>query len=739
MAIFGHRTQIMSSITPAAIHYNEQGTPVSDHFGDVYFSNDSGLLETEYVFLQHNGLPQRWSSHDRMHFHIIETGFGTGLNFLVTLQHFCRFLAQIPKAERILQRLYFTSTEKFPLRHADLAKALASWPQLATESHALLAQYPNALPGCHRLFFADGAVVLDLWLGDILDTLPALATQRVAAEQDVMRHAEPHFVLAKDSERLMSPYCADAWYLDGFAPSKNPQMWQDELFQSMAALSRAGTTVATFTSAGLVRRGLQQAGFVVQKTKGFGRKREMAIGVMPAADSACVEACDEISAAEPTDTVSTPWLIVGAGLAGLTTALHLVENGLPPQVELYIVTADAEPGMGASHNRQGALYPQLHSQLDADSQLHLHCFAAAHRFYQRWHQRFSAHGIEFAMQSCGVLQLACNDKLALRQQKICQHTAWPEQVFQAVDAETASAIAGIAVPYSGLYFADGGWVAPKQFCQAAWQYLQQQPRVHCITGATLVDVKRLENDTHSPAQQQTKGPHRWQLEWRASPRSGIHGAAHRNIPNMATPSIAVATPPQHQRQPTAVLSQAAALPQTAALPPVATKVLLAAGAGLVALPMSASQGFNRVRGQVSHVDAPALAALKTVICHQGYITPQWQQQHCVGASFDRNTPEPELKDSDDADNLALVNQVFAEPDWFQGAAVVGRKAGLRCTVPGHIPKVGAMQPDLYVFGGLGARGLLFAPLLSQHLAAELSQQPSPLSSALQQLIQPKRT
>jgi tRNA 5-methylaminomethyl-2-thiouridine biosynthesis bifunctional protein len=699
MAIFGHRTQIMSSITPATIHYNEQGTPVSDHFGDVYFSNDSGLLETEYVFLQHNGLPQRWSSHDRRHFHIIETGFGTGLNFLVTLQHFVRFLAQIPTHERILQRLYFTSTEKFPLRHADLANALASWPQLAAESHALLAQYPNTLAGCHRLYFADGAVVLDLWLGDILDTLPALAKLHVAAEQDRTNPHPPNVVSAHYSAQGVSPYSADAWYLDGFAPSKNPQMWQDELFQSMAALSRAGTTVATFTSAGLVRRGLQQAGFVVQKTKGFGRKREMAMGMMPAAD--------DITTTPPSSDTQKTWLIVGAGLAGLTTALHLVECGLPPQVELYIVTADAEPGMGASHNRQGALYPQLHSQLDADSQLHLHCFAAANRFYQRWHQRFAEHGIDFAMQACGVLQLACNDKLALRQQKICQHSAWPEQVFQAVDAKTASSIAGITVPFSGLYFADGGWVAPKQFCHAAWQYLQRQPRVHCLSQAELVDVTR--------AQASVESPPRWQLQWRSTEFD--KGAAQDS-------ALTLLPPPD--------------LPPPPSLPPYADKVLLAAGAGLVSLPIAAAQGFNRVRGQVSHVDAPALAALRTVICHQGYITPQWQQQHCVGASFDRDTPVATLKDSDDTDNLALVNQVFAEPDWFQGAAVVGRKAGLRCTVPGHIPKVGAIQPDLYVFGGLGARGLLFAPLLSQHLAAELTQQPSPLSYALQQLIQPKR-
>lgn len=616
----------MQPIEHAQLHYNDQGTPVSDTFDDVYFSNESGLAETRYVFLQHNGLPERWHSHPRRFFHVIETGFGTGLNFLLCWQAFRLYRQQHPMAQ--CQQLYFSTFEKYPLTAADLQQALRAWPELAELATLLLAQYPVALPGCHRLQLDDGTVTLDLWLGDVQDNLPQLPLANRA----------------------------DAWFLDGFAPSKNPQMWQDFLFDGMARLSQAGTTVATFTSAGLVRRGLKSAGFTVEKVKGFGRKREMAIGRFEGAVA---------SASSPQTAIT----LVGGGLASVLLALALWQKG----AKVHLLCADQQVAQGASHNRQGALYPQLQTQFNPVSQFHLQCFGFASRRYQQLAQLFS-----FPASQCGVLTLACNPKLAERQQKIRQQLALPDTVLRYVDVASASALAGVSLPFDGLFYPAAGWIAPQAFCQAALHYLSQQPDFSLETDCQLQQL----NETATG----------WQLQTSQGPR-------------------------------------------------IAGQLVLCSGYQLNQWPQTRHLPVNQVRGQVSHVRADGLAALKTVLCHQGYITPgceHYQGESCVGATFDRSGAPAEVTLADNISNLALVNQVLQQPDWFANASVQSAKTGIRATVPDHLPIAGALSDTLWVFGGLGARGLLFAPLLAEQLACELLARPYPLSAALRALTASSR-
>jgi len=230
----------MSKFTTAAIKWRD-GHPYSTAFDDVYFSSDDGLLETNYVFISGNNLITRWQTLNQPSFSIIETGFGTGLNFLCAAQ---QWLAHSPNNAT----LHYTSTEKYPLKSADLQLALQHWPQLNELSAALLTQYEALLTtGACALF--NGRIQLKLCLGDALEELIALNT------------------------------LADAWFLDGFAPAKNPEMWQDALFMEMARLSHNASSFATFTSAGVVRRGLSAAGFQVSKKPGFGKKREMLTGI----------------------------------------------------------------------------------------------------------------------------------------------------------------------------------------------------------------------------------------------------------------------------------------------------------------------------------------------------------------------------------------------------------------------------------------------------------------------------
>ena len=224
---------------------NSKDTPYSIDFDDIYFSTDDGLQETEYVFIEHNQLKQRFKALSGNTFCIAETGFGTGLNFLVVASH---WLALAP----ITAKLRFISIEKHPLRLDDLIKVLEAWPQFSEIANAIISQYAQLKTGCNHFIFANNRIELQLYVGDVVEVLLSL---QIADETSV-----------------------NAWLLDGFAPAKNAEMWSVGTLQQMARISSKGTTFATFTSAGTVRRNLEAIGFYVEKHSGYGKKREMLAG-----------------------------------------------------------------------------------------------------------------------------------------------------------------------------------------------------------------------------------------------------------------------------------------------------------------------------------------------------------------------------------------------------------------------------------------------------------------------------
>ncbi|WP_440493672.1 tRNA (5-methylaminomethyl-2-thiouridine)(34)-methyltransferase MnmD, partial [Serratia sarumanii] len=406
-------------IQTATLTWNEQGTPVSKQFDDVYFSNQDGLEETRYVFLHGNRLPQRFATHPRPLLVVAETGFGTGLNFLTLWQAFAGFRQAEPDAA--LQRLHFISFEKFPLQQADLAAAHARWPELAPYADELRAQWPLPLPGCHRLLLAEGRITLDLWFGDVNELLP-------------------QFDASMNNQ-------VDAWFLDGFAPAKNPDMWTEQLFAAMARFARPEGSFATFTAAGFVRRGLQQAGFQVNRCKGFGQKREMLAGCLPAD-------------AQPTPHPA-PWYrrpaadntadiaLIGGGVASALTALALLRRGAT--VTLYC--ADEQPAEGASGNRQGAIYPLLNGSGDALESF----FSAAFPFARRQYDALLQQGVAFDHQWCGVSQLAYDEKSGAKIANMLK-TDWPQALAAAADRETLSELCGVDTGFGGITYPLGGWL-----------------------------------------------------------------------------------------------------------------------------------------------------------------------------------------------------------------------------------------------------------------------------------------
>ncbi|MDX9707822.1 MAG: tRNA (5-methylaminomethyl-2-thiouridine)(34)-methyltransferase MnmD, partial [Azospira sp.] len=290
-------------IEPAKLSFTANGTPYSETYGDVYHTAAGGLGQARHVFLAGNGLPQRWQGRDR--FVVVETGFGLGLNFLATWQ------AWRDDGERC-GRLHFVSVEKHPFRADDLARLHAAWPELAPLAAELRRDWPPLVPGLHRLFLDHGRVVLDLVFGDATDCLPQLSAQ------------------------------ADAFYLDGFSPAKNPALWNAPLLATLSALAAPGATLATWSVASGVREALAANGWQLEKAPGFSGKREMLRGEMPGAAATPAPASHDRRA-----------IVLGAGLAGSSVANRLAARGW----RVTLIDALAGPGEGASGNRAGVLRP----------------------------------------------------------------------------------------------------------------------------------------------------------------------------------------------------------------------------------------------------------------------------------------------------------------------------------------------------------------------------------------------
>ncbi len=234
----------MPPVVNAAVSW-QNGLAFSEQYQDVYYNSDNGLQETDYVFLQANRLAERWLNYPNASFTIAETGFGTGLNFLLAAK---LWLDTAP----FKANLHFISAEKHPLSPPDMSKAWQQWPTMKPFSEALIALYPKALEqGDVSLF--NQRVRLSLLIGDAATAYQSLSQQ------------QPKIAV-------------DAWFLDGFSPAKNPDMWQGSLFKQMALLSNSHTSFATFTSASAVRRQLMAAGFKVNKQAGYAKKREMLYG-----------------------------------------------------------------------------------------------------------------------------------------------------------------------------------------------------------------------------------------------------------------------------------------------------------------------------------------------------------------------------------------------------------------------------------------------------------------------------
>jgi tRNA 5-methylaminomethyl-2-thiouridine biosynthesis bifunctional protein len=394
-------------IVPAQPAFLPDGSLYSPEFEDIYASKAGALEQAAHVFLGGNGLPERWRS--RRNFVIVETGFGAGLNFLATWAAWRETAA--PGA-----RLHFISAEKHPFRRADLRRVLGAWPALTPLAGSLIGAYPALIPGFHRVHFDAGSVTLTLLLGEAADSLRQLEAR------------------------------VDAFYLDGFAPSKNPAMWSDGVWRELGRLAGPDATAATYTVAGVVREGLDAAGFSVERRAGFGPKREMLVARFARGRA-------EAAGGAPENAI-----VIGAGLAGTTCAAHLAERGWT----VDLIERHGAPAQEASGNAAGVLMPAFSADWNPPTRL----TAQSCLYALRSLETLSRGGHGPVWERSGVLQLSREDAHFERQRRIVEAFALSDEMAQLVDPEQAAAIAGAAVAGPGWWLPKAGWADPASVCRA---------------------------------------------------------------------------------------------------------------------------------------------------------------------------------------------------------------------------------------------------------------------------------
>ncbi len=649
-----------TSLHHARLDWNEAGTPVSSEFGDVYFSNDNGLAETRYVFLQQNRLPARFLHHDRDTFVIGETGFGTGLNFLATM---AAFLEQAPQTGNG-SRLHFISFEKYPLTQSDLRKALVAWPELSSLSQDLIEQWPIPVSGCHRLIFADGRIRLESLVG---------------------RH-QGYAAASASPGRRAGGCLVSGWFL----PAKNPEMWTQDLFDGLARLARPDCSIATFTCAGFVRRGLIAAGFAMKKVKGHGSKREMLVG--------------DCTDKQPQQTIA-PWyarpagragevVLIGGGIASAMTALSLVERGR----KVTLLCADDEPATGASGNRQGALYPLLNGEHDALSRFYSLAFGYAR---QRLLALAERHPIAFEL--CGVAQLGYDDKSAAKLAKMSQGPFPPELMHPLSTAEVEQLV-GLPCGHSGVSYPLGGWLCPANLTRAAIKEAQASGLLEVVFNTEVVAIAKQADGW----QVESQDGHHWQAP-------NLVVAAGHQLPAL----LPFAELPLYP-----VRGQVSHVPTTASLRQLKT-VLCYDG---YLTPMHNDQhciGASYGRNQ-SSLEFRA----------EEHIQNQVRLQACL--------PEQTWPaEVDVSGNEARVGVRCASRDHLPVVGPVARLQGLadhyaQLQHDQHNAQPLPLHPGLYVLGALGSRGLCSAPLCGELLASEICGDPLPLAADLLEALHPAR-
>jgi tRNA 5-methylaminomethyl-2-thiouridine biosynthesis bifunctional protein len=493
--------------------------------------------------------------------------------------------------------------------------------------------------------------------------------------------------------------CVDAWFLDGFSPAKNPEMWSEPVLMNIARASKRKATLATYTSAGWVRRGLQQVGFEVERVTGFGSKREMVRGRLVGEDftpsptlprierelmcnseiysgfnlplptgEGMREGERSLHTSKPNNTPRTA-LIIGAGIAGCAAAYALAQRG----ISVTLFDKATQLASAASGNPRGILHARFGA---GDNPLQRFVLASYGHALGMLDQLLPADG-KFRAE-CGLLQLACNEIEIKRINKLAKQV-WPEHLLRFVDAATATQLAGVEMKFGGLWFSAAGWIVPPRICE------------------NLLNDERITQRLGHEVEALEKTPEGWRIKGRNTQGSAWEAEADVVLVCCA-----------HSAKKFAQFAHFPLIP---------------------------------VRGQITAVpQSQASRALQCVVCGDGYCAPAIDGVHVTGATHAFEDESSEVRTSDHAENLA--NLAEYAPGLMQALAVtevekLTGRAAIRCSAPGSIPLVGEVQEGLYCSLAHGTRGMLTAGLAGELLAAQICGQLPPLPVSIVEALAPK--
>lgn len=615
-------------------------------YDDIYHSRAGAIAQARHVFLGGNNLPDRWAREStRDHFVILETGFGVGLNFLATWAAW----REQPEAARP-NRLHFVSVEKHPLLLADLTRLLAPYrDELPADLiDALTDQWPILAEGIHRLAFEDDRVTLTLVLADAESAVPQIAAR------------------------------ADAIYLDGFAPGKNPDIWSDAVCEALARLSGAGTTLATWSVNGALRRRLTACGFDLTIVPGFAQKREMLTGT-----------CRERRPHPNPGTAAGHALIIGAGLAGTASAERLAARGWR-----CTILESGTLASGASGNRAGVIRPLPSIDDNVLSRLTRAAFLSTRQHLQA----LAARSLPVQWDACGVLHLARDATQIRAMQQTVETLGLPHDLLLWLDQAAASDKAGLALTTGGWWFAAGGWVNPADYC------------------AQLLTASGAEICEHVYVEQLHRTEHGWAAyddQGRLIATADLVILANATDAPRLAASFSNALPIRAARgQTTVVPSPPLTAPQT---------VICRNGYWTPAINGQTTCGSSFI------VDDTDLTLRAT--------------EHAENLSTLEGMladPVPDLA-WPASDSPSLGGKVGLRPVVPDRLPLVGplpaRDGG---TTPNRSRVARARVPGLYVNSGYGARGILFAALCAELLASQIAGEPLPLPKDLVRAIDPMR-
>ncbi|TGK08583.1 bifunctional tRNA (5-methylaminomethyl-2-thiouridine)(34)-methyltransferase MnmD/FAD-dependent 5-carboxymethylaminomethyl-2-thiouridine(34) oxidoreductase MnmC [Leptospira fletcheri] len=638
------------------IEWKDNGTPVSTEFDDIYFSPQNGLEETKHVFLSGNRLYERWTEgpfSEKKSFCILEIGFGTGLNFLATWQ-----LWKETKRKNPYSLLRFVSYELFPLTSEEIDTAISNFPELTSYLEIFLKQYSALVPGCNHFLFETEGVALDLWIGDARECLP------------------------ESSGKF------DAFFLDGFAPSKNPELWGPEISKHFSTMALQDSTFATFTVARTVKDSMESAGFEIRKIPGYGKKREMLAGTF---------------SKEPKEPEGFPFhrnypggkppekvIIVGAGLAGAGIARAFALRGI--QVSVW----DDAPPSRASSIPKAISHPHLTKFPSPASLWTLRGFSHSLRRYPDLLPE-KAYEIVGTLQFPGMEMSWDRMIEGIRSHNLSKEIVEPEE-------NTNAKTPDLRKETRGVFYPKGFWTETPEFVSS----LLEHPNVFRVNAK----VSRLERSGNS---------------WRVFREDG------------ETEDV-----------------DCVILANSSGIQPLLENLL---GESLFLL--------SKVRGQLLELSSGMPDGSDPILIGEHYLTPSKKGVRVLGSTFDEFDADPEPREKDRDKLLDYAEKLFTEGGWKAGKYEIKRQfVGFRSQTKDRFPVLGEiLEPKefrrsytgsalpknknktvlpveplrgLFVFGGLGSRGVLSSLIGGETLASIVLGEPLPIENSLYSALHPSR-